>query len=285
MISARPAEDCPDELARTCQKFSQGDLIEEPRFFYWADLSAPLWDLSRSLKGTVDDDSLLDLDETQVPPYGLITTQTCDLHRPDQQPWMQVAPVFTCEEESSILSASFIHRLDPPRMTVPPGHSFYVDTRIEFPVEKGVLMNRQPIESFNSEDEYVRLSQFLANRVGRPALHSVFNAILNEVVREMKRTASLKTKLRGVRQEIHSLRVTISDGTRLKPLAAQLHVCTTGAPSEGIKDWFGEWWVRANPIASAHGLKLQAVSWVDATQADLSIYDQMISVSSGQIEG
>jgi hypothetical protein len=272
--------------SRSCDKFRQGHLIGKPALFYWANLNYPLWAWARQAAedSTEADpsDPLVIAEEDQFPEYGLITTQSCDLMRPQQQPWFQVAPVFRCEDDDDILDAEFILPLAPPNLE---GSTWYVDLRLEMPLEKGVLVGREPIESYSSEEEYIRLADILARRKGRPALHSVFNRVLNEVMKDMKRESRGQGNLlRGIRPEVYKLKLSIQEGGRLDPAAAKLYIVTRGDPSADARTWFDEWWNRAREVAGEVGLELLPNGWLNAQSLDATFYDQLIEVSSRQID-
>ena len=276
----------PDEVVKACERFRQGHLIAKPALFYWARLDYPLWALATQAAEQSSDvdpvDPLVAAVEDDWPDYGLITTQSCDLMRPRQQPWFQVAPVFKCEDDDDILDAEFIVPLRPPALD---GSTWYVDLRLEMPLEKGVLAGREPIEAYSSEEEYIRLADILARRKGRPALHSVFNRVLNDVMKEMKRESKPQAKaLRAIRSEIYKLKLSIEEGSLLDPAAAKLYIVTKGAPSVEAREWFDDWWNRAREVAQEAGLELLPNGWMEANSLDAEFYDQLIEVSSRQID-
>jgi hypothetical protein len=275
----------PEDVVRACEKFRQGFLIKTPPLFYLASLKYPLWSLSHAVAedsaGEDLPDEIVELYDEDRPPYGLITTQTCDLVRPDQQPWLHVAPVFKCKDNDRILDGEFIIPLDPPKVK---GSTWYVDLRIEMALEKGVLVDREPIESFPDEAGYIKLADLLARRRGRPALHSVFNQLLTDVMREMRdEDKELKKQLRRIRPEVYKLKLAIEEGDRLAPLAARLHIVTNGPSGDEVRAWFDEWWNRAREVAENSNLNLLPNRWLDASGLDAREYDDLIEVTSRAI--
>jgi len=275
----------PEEVKKALQPFLQGHLIEKPPFFYGANLDHPIWRLSSVLSRSdeVPDeertDTLADLAHEQRPPYGIVTTQTCDLseERPNpRQPWVQVAPVYRLEDEGGILDREYVHRLDPPQMT---GEVWAADLRIEIPLEKGLLVGREPIEAFSSEEGYINFASVLARRRGRPALASAVNRLVTDTLSRLKKESNDRGRqARRVRDRTHKLMVAITDGTRLEPRSVQLHVVLKGGRDNDTDEWFSAWWDRARVIADAHGLTLLETVWLDARSVDATLYDDLIEI-------
>lgn len=275
----------PDEVTESAQRFRQGHLIERPPLFYFADLSRPVWDLSvAAAEGVGEDDArqLIELDPEQCPPYGVLTSQDCDITeegRPNPaQPWVQVAPVYAVDGGDRLRERDFIISLDPPTLE---GGPWVADLRIELPLEKGVLVDRDPIEGFSSEEAYYRFADQLARRRGRPALAAVFHEVISMTFREVKQQSSgWKRKTKRVRDHVYKLLLAIQEGTRLDPAAAQLCVVIDDEPDEETKEWFGEWFDRARQVAEAHGLTLLPVSWIDRRSVDLERYDDLVEIDN-----
>jgi hypothetical protein len=120
------------------EPFLQGHLIARPPPFYAADLRHPVWRTTRlaadELTETDRGEDLVDLAAEDRPPYGIITTQSCDLaeERPEpQQPWLTVAPVYPLVPDSPLLGRDYIYELAPPGIA---GEVWVADLRIEMPL-------------------------------------------------------------------------------------------------------------------------------------------------------
>jgi hypothetical protein len=277
-------EEWPARVRAAVAPFRQGHLVETPPFFYAANLEHPVWELSEIARDSdaendEPEDALLELDPDQRPPYGSITTQTCDLaeERPEPvQPWLQVAPVYQCEPGSTLLERDFVVPLSPPTL---PGEGWVADLRLEMSLEKGYLVGREPLEAFSSESEYDRFGDLLARRRGRPALASVFHEVINVTTRSMKQESSAKRSMaRRVRDNVYKLKLGIEDGTRLRPVAAKLYVVTQGEAEAETEEWFAEWWSRAKAVAADHGLQLLPTGWMNSGQLDAEIYDDLVEI-------
>jgi hypothetical protein len=277
----------PEQVSKALDPFKQGHLIERPPIFYAGHLEHPIWSPSRALAvdafgaGEEPGEAIVELEPDQGPPFGLITSQTCEIveERPDPlQPWVQVAPVYCCDPALGLLDRDFVVRLDPPDLD---GETWIADLRIEVAVEKGMLVGRDPIEAFTAEADYDELGNLLGQRRGRPALHSVFHNVLNVTMGEMKRESKTTRKTaRRVRENVYKLKLAIEDGTRLAPVAAKLYIVTQGPPTEEAREWFDDWWNRAREVGAESGLELLPNGWLDAQQLeiDLERYESLIDV-------
>ena len=203
----------PDGVIAATNQYLQGHLIEKPPFFYAANLDAPVWQLSRAAQEDVPteerSDAVVELDADQRPLYGIITSQSCDLaeERPDpRQPWFLVAPVYALPPDSPLKDREYIVAIAPP--TLPVG-CWVADLRVEFPLEKSMLVGRVPIEAFADEAAAIEFAGLLARRRGRPALASVFHEVLNTTMRELKEED--RSAARNVRGKVYKLMLAIED--------------------------------------------------------------------------
>jgi hypothetical protein len=276
----------PEEVRAAVGPFRQGHLIEAPPFFYAADLRAPVWGLTHAVSADTAEhergEELLELAEEDRPPYGIITTQSCDLaeetDRP-RKPWIGVAPVYSVPGDSRIPLRDEIYRLNPPAL--PGGGVWVADLRIEMPVEKSFLIEREPIDAFASEQEAVAFGNYLARRRGRPALASVFHDVITQAMQDLRNESGARKKQRRlVREQVYQVRLAIEDGTRLAPVAAKLWVVCRDEPSDETRDWFGAWFDRARPIAEGAGMQLHPVGYLDARSVDVVLYDDLIEIAN-----
>lgn len=273
----------PEQVVAGVKPFLQGHLIQAPPFFYAADLRAPVWTLTRAVAAEVAEpdrgEELLELEDR--PPYGIITTQSCDLAEESatpRKPWITVAPVYQVAEDSPILDRDEVYRLDPVGL---PDGIWVADLRIEMPVEKSILVGRTPLRAFPSEADEVAFGNYLARRRGRPALSSVFHDVITEAMRDLRNESNARKKQRRrVRDRVYQVRLAIEDGTRLEPTAAKLWVVCAAEPDEETTDWFGAWFDRARPIAQRAGLQLHPVGYMDARSADVLLYDELVEIAN-----
>jgi hypothetical protein len=276
-------EPWPERVRPAVDPFLQGHLIALPPLFYAADLRHPIWQITRLVTDATPNadrgEDFVDLAYNDRPPYGIITTQSCDLseERLDpRQPWLSVAPVYAVAPDSSLLHRDYIFELAPPEID---GDAWVADLRIEMPLEKGILVGRAAIEAFPDETGYIAFANFLARRRGRPALASVFHEVLGATTRSLKEERKAQRNLaRRARQNVYKLMLAIEDGTRLGPLAAKLYVVADGAPTDDTRDWFDLWWNAARLVAERHGLQLLPTGWLNATAIDLHLFDDLVDM-------
>lgn len=282
MIDAGNSHPWSPEVVAASARFKQGALVEQPPFFYAAGSRHGVWAFTRAVGDPSLMSELLEIDPADGPPFGLITTQTCDLNeqspRP-KQPWLMVAPVYQADtlldqsQRTQVEQGQIGHlvMLAPPPL---PAGIWVADLRIEVPLEKSWLVGKQPIEAFPDEDGYLRLARRLAQRRERPALDNVLSDGIVRSLRDGFR------RLRGRRHQlvaqIREIRLFV-DGTRLAPTAARLLVITHAKPSPAeVTRWFDSWWDEARSICQQQGLSLLANRY--ATLDTMTAADYVTSV-------
>jgi hypothetical protein len=289
LLDAGICDDWPSEVREALERFRLGNLISEPPFFFVRNPAFALW---TPPAGSFDSDAeLVELPREQRPPYGIITTQTCDLNEQRTypvQPCFQVSPVYRLDIERGFqdpaLERQYFHQLTSPEL----GEKLCVaDLRIEMPLEKSTLVGREPIQAFEDEQDEVDFAEKLGRRRDRAALGNAINEVLDRTMRD--RISANKNRARRVFASVMKLGLAITDGPRLQPLAAQLHIMTTIAtpsvvtagaegPLEELHEWFEAWWDRANVAGEQHDPKLRLLANVyhDGHAMDLSIHDSLI---------
>jgi hypothetical protein len=150
----------PPEVAQALAPFKQGDLLEKPPFFYGRHPTIELVDAGGP-GGT--ESQVHELHPDDAPPYGIITTQTCDLNKQGTptQPWFQVSPVYVVGDERILDKAYAVE------LTGPPADRFVADLRIELPLEKSLLVGREPIPGFATDEEAEAFGRLLGQRRAR----------------------------------------------------------------------------------------------------------------------
>jgi len=217
------SEAWPADVQEAVGRFEQGDLVERPSFFYLASARYGIWRLTREIGDSEVDDEIFELDPTESPPYGMITTETCDLVEEDgepRQPWLSIAPVYPLEHvEANIADLlvnnriAYMRRLTAPNFT---SEMWVVDVRVEFPVEKSWLVGRSPIAAFADNSERASLAEFLAGRRRRPILsREVHSALLTHMRRWIEKLAKAG-RLEEVLAGVAEVRLAVS-GDPLRP--------------------------------------------------------------------
>lgn len=261
MIDPRIRSPWPEEVLSAVRTFRQGHLVDRPPFMYVGSPAHQLWrsEVPDAGDHDVPGEFWFDLDARDRPPFGLITTQTCDIFedRPVQrQPWIGIAPVYDATpvldrgQRGHLDRARIGHlvRLTSPRL---PNGLWVGDLRIDVPVEKGWLVGREPIEAFATEDEYRVLAERLAHRKNRPAVATI---VMETVVKP------LKTWLEGPgtrwHEELKTFRLEVS-GTPFDPTGARLVVLGDSVEDlSEAREALDAWWAEAASNASARGIGL-----------------------------
>lgn len=262
MIDGRIPRNWPPEVVEAARRFRQGHLVDRPPFSYVRSRRFRVWAVEPDPgDGDDQDEDWVDLSPEDRPPYGLITTQTCDLYeeRGDpRQPWLMVAPVY---EVSGFLDRGQRGHLDKDRIRHLirvdhhdlPGGTWVADLRIEFPIEKSWLVGRDPIEAFDLENRYQVLAERLASRRSRPAVATL---VMETVVNPLK--AYFAGMGAPWAAEIDSVRIQVS-GSPLRPTAARLLVLTDDRELRPeARQALDTWWSEVVIAADGRGLALLA---------------------------
>jgi hypothetical protein len=181
-------DDWPEGVLESLRVWEQGDLVASPPFFYFADPQRAVWDGTRQYTETSVEPEVILPDEGLCPPYGMVTTQTCDIAEEESRrplrPWVQIAPVY----EVTDWKKKKLEGGRGPRywLLVPElegKHPYVADLRIEVPVEKGWLAAQARVVGFADEESKRIVGERLMLR-GRPAFARELNA-LHTAIREL----------------------------------------------------------------------------------------------------
>ena len=154
------------ELRDLLGSLHQGCLVVEPPITYYATPERPLTNTTarrgenRPTPGPIV--------PRNRPPWGIITTQTCDLveEGPPKRPWFSVAPVYLYECDFGVAQQIGDGRgfsyLFPVTSLGPDANGLWVaDLRLEVPVEKSWLIGQRTKTAFATPREYWRFSERL----------------------------------------------------------------------------------------------------------------------------
>jgi hypothetical protein len=266
VIDAQIGQLWPSEVVEAVARFQQGHLVIRPPFFYAAAGKHGVWKFTQDQADPALSSELLEIDPEDCPPFGLITTQTCDLNEQGsrrRQPWLSVVPVY---EASTLINPSqmtplergmigHLVRLEPPSL----GSGLWVaDLRIEFPLEKSWLVGREPIEAFPDEAGYLGLARRLSRRRERPALANSLSLAIVMSLRKKFGKLSKKRK-QEVLDPVREIRLFIGNGTRIAPNTIQLLVIGhTDALPDDVTEWFASWWDEARAECAQNAVILLA---------------------------
>jgi hypothetical protein len=250
----------PTEIQEAVGQFQQGDLVERPAFFYIATARHGIWRLTRAVGDHEADEELFELDPSEAAPYGMITTETCDLVEEDgvpRQPWISIAPVYRIDNLDANVAAlladnriGYMRKLPAERFAA---DTWVVDVRIEFPFEKSWLVGRSPIAAFSQPSDRSMLAEFLAGRRNRAILgNEVHTALLTNVRRWIESRAK-RGRLAEVLGGVAEVRLAVS-GDPLRPDGVALIVI--GRSADLVPSAVQESWGRNGPAG-----KLASMRW------------------------
>lgn len=191
MIDAGLVDAWDPAVIEATARFDQGDLVDRPPFFYAGRPASGVWRTTRDMAVESEDGDVLviEVDPHDGPPYGVLTSQGCDIADTARKPWVQIAPVYPIAElADGERRLADIRRHAVPHLVLlePPSldGTWVADLRIETPVEKSWLVDREPIAGFSTEDDRRQFGRRLAGRLERPAL---LDAVHEVVVRPLRR--------------------------------------------------------------------------------------------------
>lgn len=259
MIDEGLVDDWHPEVVAAAERFDQGDLVERPPFFYAAQPHLGVWATTRSVAPDVDpsDCPVIELEEDECPPYGVITSQGCDIADTHRKPWVQIAPVYPAEEvlggpqrlgDVRRDGVPYLVLLDPPNLD----GLWVADLRVEMPVEKSWLAGREPIAAFKADADRRHFARRLAGRMERPALHDAVHVAIVRPLRRMldKANATLSAELASANVEFRLL-VREHPGEEFE--CRLLVIARSGALAQSAKDAIESWWgslpKSASPVA------------------------------------
>jgi hypothetical protein len=272
-----------NEVRDACALFRQGDLIVTPPVFFVGRPKDAVLQVTASAEEDDEGAALIDLHRDDRPPYGLITTQSCDIdeQRPNPRfPFVQVCPVYRLPNDFDPGKLGHIRRervghlmlLDGPDL--PPG-TWVADFTIELPLEKSVLVGRTPVKAFASDERYRLLAQRLAFRRDRPALANSLIESVVESIHDWRRKLD-KMQVSRAWSLVHRVFLSVQ-GDLLSPTAAQVVVVTERDLifPEGAELWY-EWWDGAREDASKVGINLVANRFATMQQLTAAEYTEMV---------
>lgn len=273
MIDADLPERWPDGVLAAVGRFKQGSVIEGPPFFYALAGDCPIWRADAEL-GT-DDVDVVWHDPEFAPPFGILTSQTCDIAEEGdpRKPWVQAAPVYECPDNDPIRNRDALVPLTGANL---PSRLCVADLRIEFPLEKGLLARFRPLDGFATEEEYVEFGRRLGRQRQRAALGQEVHRIIRET---MQRQAHNNRRMwHRIEDQVHRFGLRIREGSRLAPAVMELCVVSRAPLDKEAHDWFERWWERASRRARELGVDLLPVLYVEPANLDLVVYDNLIEL-------
>lgn len=282
MIDEGLPDEWPTEVVEATAKLQQGDLISEPPLSYAASLAYPIWALTRQEadSGSDPDPVHLSFHRDDVPEWGIVVSQTCDVTedgRRSVQPWVEVCPVY--QVGTSETPPEYLYRLD--RMPAAEGQMWVADLRLTVSLEKGLLVGRQRRDPFSgSEEARIDLAEKLGWRRARAALSAGVHVVITDTLK--KRRSNNRSAAKAARTCVYKLMLQVQE-SRLDPRAVRLHVISQASDvctEQRMREWFKKWWEKANEAAQQQNLELLPTVFHDRTSMDVELYDRLIPIEN-----
>lgn len=275
-ISARvrSAEDWPTGALGRLRSWEQGDIVACPPLFYYADPRRPIWEPTAAYAEDSDGPEVVIGDDASTPPFGMITTQTCDIAEEDaaspQRPWVQVAPVYPVKWKRKRLADGRGPQYWLLVPELPGDHPHVADLRIEIPVEKGWLAEQERHLGFVDEIAKRAVGERLAFLRGRPVLSAQLNAI---------RTAVRELLADDEHQEESQLaaiqEVGLAMDSYLRPTTVQLVCLSSQTLDQSAVNLLSEWRAAQADAMEAAGIALLPISVERIDSVLLARYREM----------
>ena len=169
----------------------------------------------------------------------------------------------------------FLYPIEP--RTLPKGR-WVADLRFEMPLEKTVLVGKEPIRWFADETAQIAFAEALGRRRDRAALASPLVRAVGNTLRRRARKGGFRTMLK---EEVHSVRLRIEEGSRSRPVSVRLHVIANAEVTGNVCTRFGDWWDEASPECEGVEITLLPTAFHDGRAMNLDIYDSAIKLDVG----
>lgn len=159
---------------------------------------------------------------------------------------------------------------------IPRGHRWYVDLRILVPISKGLLLSREPVGGFLTEDESLSFGEVLAQKFRRPALHEALSEELPKVLETYVQNAGHSTNPFA---KVDEVRLNIMAGDRLNPVRGQLVIITENGALTPVEQAA---WTDLNKSASQlfakHGITFVPLVHFDISHMTAALYRKTVPV-------
>ncbi|MGB7962894.1 MAG: hypothetical protein WCF12_08070 [Propionicimonas sp.] len=286
-------EGWPQEVLDAAALFACGDVVENPPFFYFAD---PRYGVLRRTKeyfdGAYAGPELLDAGEIG-PPFGVLTSQTCDVgeidFEPPIRPFISVAPVIDATDlldggQKKLLRSgkrigTFLHL---PKLSEAADGFWVADFRIELPVEKSWLVGKKPIKGFETEAQARVIPKVLNDIRSRPAWARVINVCVEESLRDT--LGQLRQKNRAVYDLVVEQveQIGVRADSMIEPSTAQLAAFTRAADVDpSAKAWWSEATEMIAGALEAEGITPLPSEIHDLNKCSVATYELYAPVTLG----
>jgi hypothetical protein len=283
-------DDWPGGVIDGVAAFRQGDLIAGLPLFYWADPTVAIHarTLSYAQQGELEAGVV---EFATMAPYGLVTTQTCDLADEGagtpKSAWVQVAPVFNAlsprpgapgealldaGRRGAIQKGRELSRLWIPDL--PEDGFWFADLTFEVPVERGWLARQPRIEGFVEEGLREEVGRRLAWLRSRPAFDTRFVKAVQGPIIEALRKLPRSDGAMYERMHDQVVEIGVLLNGRLAIGQAELIVLHIGVDPD-IRAWWQTLWDELVQNATAAGFNLLPLRFANLAELAANEYRAM----------
>lgn len=211
----------------------------------------------------------------------MITTQTCDIAAQGpgaRHSFVDVSPVFAVSEmsENQWKDISRFRRVDRVALTSPALDGQWVcDLRVSYPVSKGLLLEREPIDGWATEEDRLDFGLAVGFKKLRPAVHDVIpgdfsTSLGNHLKTGPKAAPEWRDHVEQVRVRIH--------GDRLHPTAAGLVIVEETQLSEEQRGLWRQWERSGKKILDAAGIDYLPMLFQQVDKMKATVYRDSIQL-------
>jgi len=238
----------PEAVAGKLAAYRQGSLVVSPPFAYHASTLHPIWAASRLIQPGPNPLELIELDPDNRPPFGIVTTQSCDIDEEgrNKKPWVQVAPVYEIPADDPNLGnvrAWKTHHLAP---VIGLGPTWVADLRIELPIEKSWLVLQPPRDGFTTAEEFQKFGDHCGRYRSRQGVGtSIYDLLLTPLEDHLRSLRSSHPQLSAAfTDDVEHLYLAIA-GDHLAPRAVQLIFVSPAPLAAELIAQLDTWWESA----------------------------------------
>lgn len=205
--------------------------------------------------------------------YYALISQTCDVgvSGPGKRhPFVQVSPVRDIgavfpQDKVALIRAGevveYVYLTDPPLS----GAQWAVDLRVSVPISKSLLAGASPVSGMATFEDEVTLSQKIASKYERPALHDL---LAGDLTNALDRCISRARGTQSWCDDVEQFRMFV-EGSWLQPKRVRLLVITDAPFSPSERKPLREEWKTFKGRLGAAGIRWEPISF--ATIKNLSI--------------
>jgi hypothetical protein len=279
----------PPGLLEHLRQFLQGHVVQNVPLGYWGDPKHPVFALTREY----ETEGVCSIEM----PFGLITTQTCDIGEEDKPapslPWVQLAPIYDAKAggpggkrlldggQRNLIEAGRIqHLLHVPQI---PDGFWVADLRILVPVEKGWLATRHPITGFADDRSRHEVGRRLAFLHRRPAFDPRFVRVVQGPLIDALR-ALAKTD-RPFYEVVHAqvLELGVRTDSNLSMTFAEAAVFYDAEIDDRCREWFLAQWDAWAAHAKSEEFNLLELRFRDLREICVAEYRSFTTVPLAMI--